>query len=133
MMVLISVAIIMWCLPRHSATAHIHSSFPQCCLSMLGLSESLLEMCAARDRGSDRMLLRRTYSFFSPGCPTDDWLPGWRPIPSALGWRSAMHATAACDHSGVVLLGGCRIFIDCYRLAPTGLATSRRGFPRAYT
>ena len=33
-------------------------------------------------------------------------LPGWRPVPSALGWRSAKYPTAACDHSGVVLMGG---------------------------
>ena len=34
-------------------------------------------------------------------------------VPSALGWPSAIHATAAFDHSGVVLLGGCCISLDC--------------------
>ena len=96
-------------------------------------ARSLPEMCVARrDRyGSDRVWLRRTlYRYCFPGSPT---LPGWRPLPSALGWRSAMHATAACDHPGVVLLGRCRSSLDCYRLAPIVLATSRRGFLRAYT
>ena len=36
-------------------------------------------------------------------------LPGWRPVPSTLGWPST---TAACDHSGVVLLDGCRISLS---------------------
>ena len=52
------------------------------------------------------------------------------------GWPSAMHATTACDHSGVVILGGCRISVDCCRFAPTVLATSvtwRHGLLRAYT
>ena len=34
-------------------------------------------------------------------------------MPSALGWPSTMHATAACDHSGVILLCGCCISLDC--------------------
>ena len=79
------------------------------------------------------MWLRRTYSFCCPGSPTDVSLPGWQPVPSALGWMSAMHATAACDHSGVVLLGRCCTSLDCCLFAPTVLATSRYGLLRAYT
>ena len=37
------------------------------------------------------------------------------------------------DHSGVVPLGGCCICLDCYRFAPTVLATSRHGLLPAYT
>ena len=44
-----------------------------------------------------------------------------------------MHATAACDHSGVVLLGRCCTSLDCCLFAPTVLATSRYGLLRAYT
>ena len=40
------------------------------------------------------MWLRRTYSVCSHGSPTDVSLPGWQPVPSALGWPSAMFATA---------------------------------------
>ena len=66
--------------------------------------------------------------------PTDVSLPGWRPLPSALGWPSAMHAAATGDYSGVVILGGCCcISLDCYRFAPTVVATSRHGLLRAYT
>ena len=68
-----------------------------------------------------------------PGSPTDVSLSGWRPVLGALGWPSAMLAMAACDHSGVVLLGGCRISLDCYRFAPTAIATSRHWLLRAYT
>ena len=55
------------------------------------------------------MWLRRTYSVCSHGSPTDVSLPGWQPVPGALGWPSAMFATAVCHHSGVVLLDGCHI------------------------
>ena len=61
-----------------------------------------------------RLLLARDYSWTVT--------PGWQPVPSALGWSSALHATAACDHSGVVILGGCCISFRCYRLPPTVLA-----------
>ena len=44
-----------------------------------------------------------------------------------------MHATAACDHSGVVLLGRCCTSLDCCLFAPTVLATSRYGLLLAYT
>ena len=73
------------------------------------------------------------YSFCCPGSPRVVSLPWWRPVPSALGWPSAMYATAACDHSGVVVLGGCCISLDCCLFAPTVLATSRHGLLRAYT
>ena len=69
----------------------------------------------------------RTYSFCSPGCSTDVSLP------SALGWPSAMYATAACDHSEVVLLGGCRISLGLYRFPPTVPATSQHRLLQAYT
>ena len=72
------------------------------------------------------------YSFCCPGSPTDVSLPGWPPVPSALGWPSAIHAAAACDHSGVVLLGGCCISLDCCLFAPTVLATLRHVLLRAY-
>ena len=90
------------CLQRHSATAYIYPSFPQCRLC----SVSLRNVCSSSWYGSGRVWLRRTYSFCSPGSLTDVSLPGWQPVPSALGWPSAM---AACDHPGVVLLGGCCI------------------------
>ena len=38
----------------------------------------------------------------SHGSPTDVSLPGWQPVPSALGWPCAMFATAVCHYSGVV-------------------------------
>ena len=44
-----------------------------------------------------------------------------------------MHATTACGHSGVVLLGRCCTSLDCCLFAPTVLATSRYGLLRAYT
>ena len=44
-----------------------------------------------------------------------------------------MHATAACGHSGLVLLGRCCTSLDCCLFAPTVLATSRYGLLRAYT
>ena len=44
-----------------------------------------------------------------------------------------MHATAACDHSGVVLLGRCCTSLDCCLFATTVLATSRYGLLLAYT
>ena len=46
---------------------------------------------------------RRTHRFRSPGSPTDASLPGWQPVPSALGWPSAMYATAVCHHSRILL------------------------------
>ena len=60
-------------------------------------------------------------------------LPGWQPVPSALGWPSAMYVTAVCHHSGVVLLGGCLNSLGCYRLPPAVLATWRHQLLRAYT
>ena len=71
--------------------------------------------------------------FARPVAPQNVSLPRWRSVPNALGWPSAMHATVACDHSGVILLGGCCISLDFYRFAPTVLATSRHGLLRAYT
>ena len=44
-----------------------------------------------------------------------------------------MHATAAFVDLGVVLSGGCCISLDCCIFAPTVLATSRHGLPRACT
>ena len=115
------------CLQRQSATEHLHPSFPQCRL------RTLSEMCAARH---DMIKIAcgcaaHVYSFCSPSSPTDVSLPGWRPVPSTLGWQSAMHAVATCDQSGVILLGGCCISLDCYWFAPTFIATSRQG--RAFT
>ena len=59
------------------------------------------------------MCPRRTDRFHSPGSPTDALLPGWQPVPSTLGWPSAMYATAVCDHSGVVPLGGRHTSLGC--------------------
>ena len=70
--------------------------------------------------------------FCCPGSPTYVSLTGWQPVPSALGWMSAMQATAACGHSGVVLFGGCGISLDCCLFALTVLAISRHGLLRAY-
>ena len=121
--------IIISCLQWLSATARIHPSFLQYRLG----SVSLRNVCSSSCCGSGRMWLRRTYSFCCPGSPTYVSLPGWQPVPSALGWMSAMHATAACDHSGVVILGRCCTSLDCCLFAPTVLATSRYGLLRAYT
>ena len=92
-----------------------YPSFISAMSSKLCLSPKCVQLVMVY--GSGRMWLRRTYSFCCPGNPTDvslpPSLPGWQPVPSALGWMSAMHATAACDHSGVVLLGGCCISLDC--------------------
>ena len=52
-----------------------------------------------------------------PVSPTDVSLPGWQPVPSALGWPFAMYAMAVCDHSGVVLLGGCCISVKLLSVA----------------
>ena len=76
---------------------------------------------------------RRTHRFCSPGSPTDVSLSGWQPLPRALGWPSAMYAMAVCDHSGVVILGGCHITSGCSVQPPTVLAISRHGLLRAYT
>ena len=124
-----SFTIIISCLQWLSATARIHPSFLQCRLG----SVSLRNVCSSSWCGSGRMWLRRTYSFCCPGSPTDVSLPGWQPVPSALGWMSAKHATAACGHSGVVLLGRCCTSLDCCLFAPTVLATLRYGLLRAYT
>ena len=91
-----------------SETAFIHrtarSSIPAISY-MFGLSpkcwQFVIMLC-----GRDHMWPRRTHRFRSPGSPTDDSLPGWQPVLSALGWPSTMYATAVCDHSGVVPLGG---------------------------
>ena len=74
-----------------------------------------------------------THMFRSPGNPTDASLPGWQPVLSALGWPSAMYATAVCDHSGVVPLGGRHTSSDCSGYPPTVPATSRHELLRAYT
>ena len=74
-----------------------------------------------------------THSNRDTGSPTYISLPGWQPVPSAVGWMSAMHATAACDHSGVVLFGQCCTSLDCCLFAPSVIATSRYGLLRAYT
>ena len=93
---------VMSCLQRHSATAQIDPSFPQCRLC----SVSPWNVCSSSWYGSELTWLRRTYSVCSPGSPTDVSLPRWwRPVPGALGWPSAMYATAACEHSEVILLG----------------------------
>ena len=76
---------------------------------------SLLKMCAARHD-----MVEIAHGFCSPNSPTYVSLPGWRPVPSALGWSSAIYTTAACDHPGVVLLGGCyisRLLSDAFQRA----------------
>ena len=68
-------------------------------------ARSLPEMYAARHDMVEIACGCAAYSVFcSPGSPTYVSLPEWRPVPSALGWPSAMHATAERDHSGSVCL-----------------------------
>ena len=77
---------------------------------------------------------RRTYRFCPPGSPTDVSLQG-DSLPRAhkVGRPPYMYATAVCDHSGVVILGGCHISLGCSGQPPTVLATSRHELLRAYT
>ena len=100
-----------------SATAlshHTYPSFISAISSMLGLSQKchMVEIaggCAA-------------HTVFA--LPVGPQMFRWRPVPIALGWPSATHATAACDHSGVVLLGGYHISLDCYRWLAWSLPTT---------
>ena len=89
-----------------SAMALSHRTYPSFISAMssrLGLSPKCVQLVMMWFRS--HVAAPHMYSFCCPGSPTDVSLPGWQPVPSALGWMSAMHATAACDHSGVVLLG----------------------------
>ena len=53
-------------------------------------ARSLPEMCAARHNMVEIACgCCRTYTFCSPGSPTDVSLPGWRPASSAVGWPCA--------------------------------------------
>ena len=115
------------CLQWLSATARIHPSFLQCRLGSVSLSE----MCAARHDVVQVACGCAAHTVFA--VPVAPQMSGWQPVPSALGWMSAMHATAACGHSGVVLLGRCCTSLDCCLFAPTVLATSPYGLLRAYT
>ena len=119
-----------------SATALSHRTYPSfisAMSSMLGLSPKCVQLVVIWFRSHVAAPHIGAYSFCSPGSPTDVSLPGWRPVPSALGWPSAMYATAACDNPGVVLLGGCCISLDCCLFAPTVLASSKHGLRRACT
>ena len=93
-----------------SATALIHrTARPSIAAksSLFGLSPKCRQFVIMWPRS--HVAAPHTHRFRSLGSPTDVVLPGWRPVPSALGWPSAMYATAECDHSGVVLLDGCHI------------------------
>ena len=70
-------------------------------------ARSLSEMCAARRDMVQVACCCAAHTVFalpvaiaSRYRPIDVPLPGWRPVPSKLGWQSAVHATTACDHSG---------------------------------
>ena len=64
--------------------------------------------------------------FCSPGSPTDVSLPGVAACPERIRLAiQHVRQSAMCDYSIVVLLGGCRISLGCYRLPPTALATLR--------
>ena len=90
------------CLQRRSSIVQLDSPFLQFCLCLVSpRNVGSLSRC-----GRDHMWPRHTRMFRSPGSPTDASLPGWQPVPSALGWPSAMYSTAVCDHSGVTPLGG---------------------------
>ena len=100
------------CVHHHvvSATALSHRTYPPFISAMSstpGLSPKCVQLVMIWFRS--HVAAPHIYSFRSHDIPTDVSLPGWRPVPSALGWPSAMHATAACDLRGVVLLGGCCI------------------------
>ena len=75
-------------------------------------ARSLPEMFAARHYVVEIASGCAVHTVFAVPVAPHVSLPGWRPVPRALGWPSAMHATAACDHSGVVLSGGCMMMIN---------------------
>ena len=60
------------------------------------------EMCAARHDMVQIACGCAAHMLYScsPGSPTDVSVRWWRPVPSALGWPSAMHITASCCSSG---------------------------------
>ena len=92
--------------PSHSSTLHFCD---------VVFARYLPEMCAARH---DMVQIAcgcaaHTVFVLTVAPQTDVSLPGWQPVPSALGWPSAMYATAVCHHSGVVLLDGCHISSGC--------------------
>ena len=66
--------------------------------SLLGLSPKCVQLVIMWPRSH---VTAPHIQFFSPGSPTGVSLPGWLPVPSALGLPS--------DHSGAVLLGRCHI------------------------
>ena len=88
-----------------SAMALSHRTYPSFIFAMsftLGLSPTCVQLVMMWFRSH---VAAPHIQFCCPDSPTDVSLSGWQPVPSALGWPSAMHATAARDHSGVVLLG----------------------------
>ena len=98
-----------------SATALIHRTARHsisAMSSLLGISPKCVQLVMIWFRSHVAAPHIGLQCLFS-GSPTDVSLPGWQPLPSALGWPSAMYATAVCHHSGVVLLDGCHISSGC--------------------
>ena len=90
----------MSCLQRRSATAQLDPPFSHCRLcSLFPRNVGSSSKCAR-----DRMWPHPTYILFcSSGNPTYVSLPGWQPVPNALSWPSAMHATEVISkHQGWV-------------------------------
>ena len=76
-----------------SATALIRrtarSSIPAIS-SLLGLSPKCRQFVIMWARSQ---WPRRTHRFRSPGSPTDASLPGWQPVPNALGWPAVFFSS----------------------------------------
>ena len=113
-----------------SHTVIMSSPFSQSRSSLLGLSPKCLQLV----RMWSRSHVAVPHSVCSPGSPTGVSLLGWRHVPSALGWPSVMYPTAVCDHSGVVLLGGCHRLLSvpshcsCHFATPASAGLHRRGW-----
>ena len=121
--------IIISCLQWRSSTVRLDPPFLQFRLCLVSpRSVGSLSWCVRH-----HMWPRRTHRFRSLGSPTDASLPGWQPVLSAFDWPSAMHATAASDHSGVVPSGGRNTSSDCSGWLPTVPATAWHELLRAYT